>query len=349
MLSLSLSLSSAAAATNYKLSKSLYKRAVEIEKLMAGGNYDVAMEKIESSLTLDLKNDPQGAAWLYKTQSTIYLKRRHLHHAIAAADKSLELKPNAWLKKSRARWMNGLNSSQHERTDYDYYHNYRNRGISTTLDGKINVAYIYLDDGRWSQWTLKNRARNTTHMARVEGWLREQASGYGVNNIQLNVRYFMLKPKKTITPSGVRGRHYMSQNLERLSHQLGFPNGFAFIREIRGPDPDTKVAIVFHANAKARSFARICHSSTTKHNCIEEYVMLTADINHWKLEFTQAHEFLHLFGAADLYNIKKAKNYAVTDVMNYTSSDLKYANILPITAWAVGWGKLPKTPFKVEK
>ncbi len=80
--------------------------------------------------------------------------------------------------------------------------------------------------------------------------------------------------------------------------------------------------------------------------------MLTEKMNHnafsWATQQVQSHEILHLFGASDLYNIKAAKNYAMTDLMNYYSQELKYATIEPITAWAIGWANLPKTPFNVE-
>lgn len=66
------------------------------------------------------------------------------------------------------------------------------------------------------------------------------------------------------------------------------------------------------------------------------------------IEQVQAHEILHVFGADDLYHISKAKNFAVTDIMNYYSSDINYATIDPITAWAIGWRGLPIVPFNVE-
>ncbi len=99
-------------------------------------------------------------------------------------------------------------------------------------------------------------------------------------------------------------------------------------------------------------FARTCPASAQYQGCKYEYVMLTEKMNanhqSWAMTQTQSHEMLHLFGAADLYNINQAKDFAVTDLMNYYSSDLKYADITPITAWAIGWGELPPTPFKVD-
>ncbi|MCW9017774.1 MAG: hypothetical protein OQJ89_12460, partial [Kangiellaceae bacterium] len=63
---------------------------------------------------------------------------------------------------------------------------------------------------------------------------------------------------------------------------------------------------------------------------------------------TQAHEMLHVFGADDLYSIKGAREYAVTDIMNYQSKKLSDSQIHPVTAYAIGWQKEPpKSPFKI--
>jgi hypothetical protein len=69
----------------------------------------------------------------------------------------------------------------------------------------------------------------------------------------------------------------------------------------------------------------------------------------WATPQVQTHEMLHLFGAMDLYNIRDAKDYAVTDLMNYYSQALKYADISPVTAWAIGWAdQQPDTPFPIQ-
>ena len=57
---------------------------------------------------------------------------------------------------------------------------------------------------------------------------------------------------------------------------------------------------------------------------------------------------MHVFGAADLYNIKNATNYAVTDIMNYQSKQLQNSDVASITAYAIGWQeKPPNAPFTI--
>jgi hypothetical protein len=127
--------------------------------------------------------------------------------------------------------------------------------------------------------------------------------------------------------------------------------------------------LIFHisyfiTNQDQRSFARRCgytHQRTRKingsiqtelfSNCTDEYVMLMEKVkrNRWdKLHYAQAHEIMHVFGAADLYNIKEAANYEVTDIMNFQSKQLEHSKISPITSYAVGWQKnKPLAPFNI--
>ena len=123
--------------------------------------------------------------------------------------------------------------------------------------------------------------------------------------------------------------------------------------------------VIFHSNFDERSFARRCgmtHKRIQTINgipkvdyfslCKEEFVMLMSKVgrNRWdKLHYTQAHEILHLFGADDLYNIRDASNFALTDIMNFQSKKLDDSSIQPITAYAVGWQKQkPNTPLNIR-
>ena len=67
------------------------------------------------------------------------------------------------------------------------------------------------------------------------------------------------------------------------------------------------------------------------------------------LQYAQAHESLHLFGADDLYNISHAKYYSVRDIMNYPSSILEASTLEDLTAYAIGIReRRPITPFEVK-
>jgi hypothetical protein len=179
-------------------------------------------------------------------------------------------------------------------------------------------------------------------------WYRDQASHYSLPALQLDVRYFILNSPKGIGKTWLRDPNFFNQAQGLLTQQLGYRDLASFIADIQGTHQTSQIALVFHANNQSRSFAHICYQY-----CDTEYVMLTEKMSQnpyaWATPQVQAHEMLHLFGAMDLYNIRDAKDYAVTDLMNYYSQALKYADISPVTAWAIGWAdQQPDTPFPIQ-
>lgn len=333
----------------YMVSQDYSEQLAEIQSLMKKRDYDQAMSRIKSLFVKAQKKDVDLKAWLYLQEGKIHRKRRHFHYALEALDSSRFLKKNKDVLRL-IKWTEmELNSVQHERSEKDAYTDSRNTGMAKKFIGPIQVAYIYLDDQRWSRWSGKNRSRNRVHLNRVIQWYREKAERYGVSDLTFNVRYFILKPRGELSVDEVRNYGFYSRATKQLVSQLGFKTVDDFYKDLKSGNPDTQIAIVFHANNDARSFARSCRAGFSSRRCHHEFAMVTSKVSNWTLEYAQAHEILHLFGAKDLYNIRKARDYAVTDVMNYISSDLTYSDISPITAWAIGWqNELPKTPFKVE-
>lgn len=331
------------------VSQDYRQQLVEIQDLMRKGQDDQAMSRIKSLFSKTQKKDVDLKAWLYLQEGKIYRKRRHYHYALHALERSKALKRNKEVGKLIKRIEMKLHSIQHERSEMNSYRDSRDTGIASQFTGQIKIAYIYLDDQRWSQWSGKNRSRNRIHLNRVIQWYRNKAAEYGIQDLSFSVRYFILKPKGKLSVDVVQNFRFFSRATKQLASQLGFKTVDQFYADLKSGNPEAEIALVFHANSDARSFARVCRAGVKSSRCHNEYAMVTSKIGDWTLEYAQAHEILHLFGARDLYNIREARDYAVTDVMNYISSDLQYSDISPITAWAIGWqDELPQTPFKVE-
>ncbi len=330
-----------------------YKADVQlIEESIRNGDYDTAMPVITSLLVkLDIHQN-NLRVWLFTQQAHIHNTRQHFHYAIESLKQA-----NLWA--SDPHYYDAkidtvqaiIDERQTERDGYDSYQNSRNSGLAKRLKNDVTIAYIYLDDNKWSKWSAKLRQKNHFNIDQVTRWYKTQANHYDVDNLNIDVRYFYVKSPKGLSKEWLREAAFFKHAQSLIAQQLGFANFKAFTDAIANHNPYHDVALVFHSNNQARSFAMSC--ANIKHNrCKNEYVMLTEKMNNnpysWATQQVQSHEILHLFGAADLYNIKAAKNYAVTDLMNYYSQELKYASIEPITAWAIGWANLPKTPFNVE-
>jgi hypothetical protein len=329
----------------------------QIDRLINNENYDEAYPLLESVLkeaSHSLTILPSTLAWLYEKKAQILASRYHFHGAIKAVELARKQQPVSRHTELIGHWRQHINSMQTERNQKDSYFSGKNSGLSRTLTNKINIAYIYIDDNRSSKWSGKQRLKNQHSVAQVKSWYQQQAKQYGINELELNVRYFVVNSPKGIGKEWLRQASSFNYIVARLLKNLHFDNVDSFIKHIAGREPNSQVALVFHSNFEGRSFARACPVGMRIEQCKFEYVMLTEKMNNsqssWALSQIQAHEVLHLFGAKDLYNITKSKDYAVTDLMNYYSKDIKYATIDPLTAWAIGWQNKPSAiPFKVEK
>lgn len=258
--------------------------------------------------------------------------------------------------------------SESERLLHNDYIAYKYSGPAKTFTGKILVAYIFVDDGIKTRWSNKTKQQTLQSLALVQQWQQQKASDYAVSNIEFINKAFVAKRNPSlIAPKNVSFKSTtaeINQFADSIVQTLGAKNVGDFIKkqiEIAGADQGV---IYFHSNLEQRSFARLCgythkklvyidgvYKPTLISKCNDEFVMLTEKVkrNRWdKMHYTQAHEMMHVFGAADLYNIKNAANYALTDLMNSRSKNLEYTSIEPITAYAVGWqSKPPQTPFTV--
>ncbi|ABE56400.1 hypothetical protein Sden_3123 [Shewanella denitrificans OS217] len=327
-----------------------------LKQQLKNNDHDNAMAKIKQLLALKAPIGKPATLWLLEQKASIEESWLHFHSARETYYQALALKPKHKLSSHYRNRINDLdkhiNAHQQERHLHSHYRDARDSGIAKRLKNNVTIAYIYLDDGRWSQWSGKARMQNHTNLEHVTNWYQQQASNYQITDLNFDIRYFYVHSPKGLSRQWLLSKDFSRYADDMLAQQLGFASIKDFVTNLSQGRADSQVALVFHTNAEARSFARTCPAGKQYQGCQIEYVMLTKIIGPTKridiTTQTQSHEILHLFGAADLYNIQTAKDFAVTDIMNYYSADLKYASLDPITAWAIGWGELPTTPFTVE-
>ena len=325
---------------------------LQIEKHIMFGELDIAMPLISALLTKTSDLDKAHKAWLYNKQAYIYQHRGHHHYAIESFKNSNRFSNDHHLHDNDIAQLQILiDQTQTERDYRTTYRNNRHSGISKDFQHDVTIAYIYIDDNQWSKWSTKERQKNNFNLDQVINWYQQQANVYNIHDLNIDVRYFAIKSPKGISKEWLRDPTFFPYTQSLISRQLGYESFNSFTDDITHHDTNHQVALVFHTNNQDRSFAKPCPNTIYKVACNYEYVMLTEQMSHYRnlarVQFVQSHEILHLFGADDLYNIKAAKDYAVTDIMNYQSQALIYSTIEPITAWAIGWADLPKTPFKV--
>lgn len=244
-----------------------------------------------------------------------------------------------------------ISDMNQERSNKDVYLASPHVGPAAILRGKVALIYVFLTDGSLREWSLRERTHSLNTWSLAQQWLSNKAKQYG-SNVTFSQRVFVINKHPVIKrlKVGDQDTHYQNaENVARLAaRQFGYDSILEFIDHIKTEENADQAILIYHLAKEGRSFASRCMN-----NCDEtgEFVFLmeTANVKHWQsLRYTQAHESLHLFGADDLYNIKKAKYYALHDIMNYPSSILDASTLEDLTAYSVGLRKRrPVTPFKV--
>ena len=255
-----------------------------------------------------------------------------------------------------------------ERDLFEDYIATKYSGPAKTLTGKILVAYVFVDDGIKTRWSNKTRQRSLQTLSLVQEWKKDKAKDYEINNIQFINKSFiarknpMLKSPKLV--SFKSSTKEIEQFVTSVANSLGANSIGEFVEDLVIKNDADQGVVILHTNVDERSFARRCGFTHKRQvfrqgkyqthyfsQCKDEYIVLMEQVkrNRWdKMHYAQAHEIMHVFGAADLYNIKRARNYSVADIMNYQSKNLTHSRVGPITAYAIGWtDEKPDTPFKV--
>jgi hypothetical protein len=317
---------------------------------------------------------------LHIQAANIHQNRWHFLFAIESLNKAQALVFNSQIEKDIKRLQNHISQIDQERGVKNQYIATKDSGPAKTLKGKILVAYVFVDDGISTSWSNKTKYKTQQVLQSIQAWQIEKASQYNISEIEfINKSYIarknpllkQLKSNRLNAPrSKIESVTFKSSNkainqfVISTMNSLGAKDVNDFLQKEMRTNQVQQAVLILHTNQDQRSFARRCgytHQIKKRingvmktelfSNCTDEYVMLMEKVkrNRWdKLHYAQAHEIMHVFGAADLYNIKNASNYAVTDIMNYHSKQLQNSEVSPITAYAIGWQKKqPNAPFDI--
>jgi hypothetical protein len=228
-----------------------------------------------------------------------------------------------------------------------------NTGPAASLKGKIVVIYLFIKDKSSGAWSLRDRTHTINTWEQVEKWLAKQAQNYG-SEVSFTRRMFLVDRHPELNRLQVGDVSQQFRNAEKVvylvAEQFGHNDIISFTEKIRKQEQADQAVLVLHLSKNARSFASRCMGYCGKGNSEFVFLLESNRPKFWQaLEYAQAHESLHLFGADDLYNIRNARNYAVRDIMNYPSSRLWGSTMEDITAYAIGLKKNPpKAPFKIK-
>jgi len=245
-----------------------------------------------------------------------------------------------------------LSDVNRERDSREVYLASPDIGPAAVLRGRVALIYIFLVDGQASGWSLRDRAYALDTWRLARDWLSHEARGYGVQ-LSFSQRVFLVDKNPHILRLRVGELSNKFRNVETVAtlvaRQLGYPGLLALSEDIRRQEHADQAMVILHLDRDGRSFASRC-MSRCGHDGEFAVLLEAARRKKWQsLQYAQAHESLHLFGADDLYNIRGAKYFEVRDIMNYPSSVLQASSLEPLTAWSVGLkARRPQAPFRIK-
>jgi len=331
----------------------------EIQQAYQDNDYVTALQLIDANET-DFADLPEAD---YVLGYHFYHLKGHVHSSLwqhIEADESWK-KARSYTdnKKLRARLSRLIKASNQiisdineERDLRNFYQASPHVGPAAALKGKVVVAYVFLTDAALQSWSIRKRDFVMSNWSMAENWMQKNSKQYS-SELSFVHRLFVVDKNPHIKRLQVGDFDMNFVNADKVAQlvaeNFGFSDMLSFINEIKKQENADQALLLLHLARDGRSFASRCMFRCQSD---AEYVFLMEepDSKFWQsLGYAQAHEALHLFGADDLYNIQKAKYYAVRDIMNYPSNILEASILDDITAYAIGLTeKKPKTPFEIK-
>lgn len=217
----------------------------------------------------------------------------------------------------------------------------RNKGIGSAkvLEGRIYVLSIFVAE---TAWDLNEKLEVFKIIRDGETWLEQQAAAYGKSVTFVNGERGVFKPFIAPAPPDYESGKPSVTFVKEYLAKAGYPTGRAFLdwAKERAGCPQALVFVV--VNKYGRGYALPFYTEGPDWAFLEGCVLYHSP--EWKLEsWGVAHEFLHLFGAWDLYqtNVQSEENSRRMDGMYpnevmHRGAPLDKLQLSPLTAWLVG-------------
>ena len=212
-----------------------------------------------------------------------------------------------------------------------------NRGSAKKLEGSIYVITFFVSE---TAWPMGEKMDLFKLVRDAESWLEWKAKGFGKTVRFVNGVHGLFQPFEIdIVPDYNSGTPQWAI-AEKYLKAAGCPSDESYPEWVKKNTGCDQSLVFIIANKEGRGYANpiywesngpegtiLYHSPKTK--------LMAGHI---------IHEFLHLFGAVDLYetNVQTAENSArmekmyPKEVMHHSYFPLKELELCPLTAWLVG-------------
>ena len=248
-----------------------------------------------------------------------------------------------------------------------------NNNVCKKLIGNTVLYAVFVDSKYTNPWTQYDISSTLDSIRKATAWIEKQASINGIA-LSIDVDYYQDEkaiipieanlPRKTLYASLVTSTGVNTRNVDRWADKIGKEALKMF-----GPDTATRTKTKIRPKDRERLIARLRDMHKTDNVALiyfinnyytdEVSVALHASADHdpeyavvsFKYPSVIAHEFLHLFGALDLYispfdtkrKARKRKEFVKkefpNEIMAFSYRNLDSLSISPLTEYLISWDK----------
>lgn len=218
-------------------------------------------------------------------------------------------------------------------------------GSAFELKGNIYVLTVFISEGKWS---YKNQLSQYDKIFEAQNWLRQEAKRYNTDIHFINGQFGLEKPIffQNIEIGSGPGNKNPKIVIETLK-KVGYNNPKLFTNWVKNNTNCTNSLVLILANESGRGYAVPYMKGLGNEYFAEGCILSTKPL----MSSEVAHEFLHLFGAWDLYETLDqtkekeiaAKRIYPDDIMLRTAENINELKIDKLTAWLIGIN-----PYKEE-
>lgn len=210
-------------------------------------------------------------------------------------------------------------------------------GSAKKLEGNIFVITFFVSE---NDWPINEKLDLFKQVRDAESWLEKRAKGYGKDVRFVNGVHGLFEPFVTdIVPDYDSGTPQWGI-AEKYLRAAGFPSDSSYPAWVKTNSGCVQSLVFIIANKGGRGYANPIYWKSDG----PEGAVLFHSENNKLIASSIIHEFLHLFGAVDLYetDVQTAENSAKTEkmypkeVMHNHFFPLEELEISPLTAWLIG-------------
>lgn len=217
-------------------------------------------------------------------------------------------------------------------------------GSATTLEGKIYVLTVFVTSGTW---TTEEKTQEYRKIFEAQNWLIKQARRYDKKIAFDGGNFGMREPfRMADMPAGTASGNEPTDLVSRVLLQLGYTSPMQFTEWVQQNTDCNHALVLILSDLKGIGYAMAYREGGDADKYFTEGCILYRNFPDGRPMSAAgiAHEFLHIFGAWDLYanfrqsheQEQKARELFPDDIMLRTSYKIDELVIDRLTAWRVG-------------